>query len=101
MSQGLAAWLVVIGALVLANLPFVNDRLLVVGPIRSNKPFAWRALELVLFWGLLLGLGVLLESSLGQRAPQEWEFFAASGCLFLTLAAPGFVWRHLRKASGG
>ena len=30
-------------------------------------------------------------------APQRWEFYAALGFLFLTLAFPGFVWRYLRR----
>jgi hypothetical protein len=40
---------------------------------------------------------VALESSIGQRAKQDWEFYAAGACLFLTLASPGFVWRYLRR----
>ena len=38
-----------------------------------------------------------LESSIGQRSPQGWEFYAAGACLFITLASPGFVWRYLRR----
>ena len=40
-----------------------------------------------------------LEHSLGQVAPQSWEFYAVTGCLFLTLAFPGFVYRYLYKRS--
>lgn len=98
MSQAAAVWLVWLTAIVSANLPFVNERLLVVGPrMRPVKNVAWRLLELVVYAMLTWGMGSALESSLGQRSPQGWEFFAAGGCLFLTLAAPGFVWRYLRR----
>lgn len=89
--------LVLVVGLLLANLPFVNERLFVVGPRRENKHLGWRLLELVLGCGLCIGLGVLLEASLGQRHPQGWAFYAVMGTLFLTFAFPGFVWRYLRR----
>lgn len=100
MNQSLAVWLVLLVALVSANLPFVNERLFVIGPRRQPKAFGWRLLELMVALGLSLGLGFALEASIGQRAPQGWEFFAAAACLFLTLAFPGFVWRYLRRQGG-
>jgi hypothetical protein len=97
-SQAASVWLVLVVALVAANLPFVNERLFVVGPrLRPEKTFPWRLLELVVFALATWGLGSALEASIGQRAPQGWEFYAAGGCLFLTLASPGFVWRYLRR----
>jgi len=47
---------------------------------------------------LTLCLGFGLESRLGQRQIQGWEFYAAGACLFLTLGFPGFVWRYLRRS---
>ena len=44
-----------------------------------------------------LVLGFALEARIGQRQAQGWEFYAALGCLFLTFAFPGFVWRYLRR----
>ena len=98
MSTAVAVWLVLVFAVVAANLPFFSERLLLVGPARVPKPLAWRLLELLLLYGATLGLGFLLEARIGQRQPQGWEFYAAAGCLFLTLAFPGFVWRYLRRA---
>jgi uncharacterized membrane protein len=86
-------------AVLTANLPFVNERLFVVGPRRQPKAVGWRLLELLAALALTLGLGLALEASIGQRSPQGWEFFAASACLFLTLAFPGFVWRYLRRGA--
>jgi hypothetical protein len=104
MTQSAAVWLVVLAAVLLANAPFFNERAFLVGPPLSHgKPVAWRLLELLLLWGLTLLLGAALEAWLGQRAEQGWEYYAATACLFLTLASPGFVWRYLRKhkARGG
>jgi hypothetical protein len=53
--------------------------------------------ELLLMALLTLGLGLALETRLGQRQPQGWPFYAAFGCLFITFAFPGFVWRVLRR----
>lgn len=99
MTQAASVWLVLVVALVAANLPFVNERLFLVGPRPSGGKSAWwRLLELLAYAGLTWGLGVALEASIGQRSPQGWEFYAAGICLFLTLASPGFVWRYLRRA---
>ena len=100
MNQGVAVALVLLAAIVAANLPFVNDRLFAVGPRRPRKALGWRLLELLVFGGLVLLLGFALESRVGQRHPQGWEFYAAALCLFVTFAFPGFVWRYLRKHHG-
>lgn len=97
MSQGPAVWLVLLVALVAANIPYLSNRLLLVGPRLQPKPFAWRALELALMAALTLAVGMLLEARLGQRHPQGWEFYATLLCLFITFGFPGFVWRYLKK----
>lgn len=89
-------WLVLLVATIAANLPFISERVLFVGPQRRPKPWAWRLLELALAATVTLGVGMLLEMRIGQRQPQGWEFYAAGACLFVTLAFPGFVWRVLR-----
>lgn len=97
MSSSAAVWLVILVAVVAANLPFVNERIGIGGPRRAPKSLGWRLLELVLLFGLTLALGFALEARIGQRYPQGWEFYAAMACLFATLAFPGFVWRYLRR----
>lgn len=94
------AWAVVsviVAALIAANLPFVNERLFVLGPRREAKPVAWRLLELMAYAGLIGLLGRWLEGHLGQTSPVRWEFVAVWLCVFCTLAFPGFVWRYLRR----
>ncbi len=95
MSQSLQVVLLVLLALLAANLPFVNQRLLVLGPVRQPKPLAWRLLELVLLYFVVGGIGLALENNVGQIAPQGWEFYAITGTMFLTLSFPGFVYRYL------
>lgn len=101
LSQGASIWLVLAVALVAANLPFVNERLLtVIGLAGGVKSLAWRVAELLAFYGLTLGVGWLFERRLGQIAPQGWEFYAVTGALFLVLAFPGFTWRYLLTRRG-
>ena len=95
MSQSLQIGVVLVLALLAANLPFVNHRVLLLGPVRAPKSLAWRLLELVLLYFAVGGIGLALENSAGQIAPQGWEFYAVTGSLFATLAFPGFVWRYL------
>ncbi|HWP19723.1 MAG TPA: DUF2818 family protein [Burkholderiaceae bacterium] len=100
MEQTASIWLVLLVAAVAANLPFANERLFAVGPRRERKGLGWRVLELLVGFGLTLVVGFALEARLGQRHAQGWEFYAVFGCLFLTLAFPGFVWRYLRRHRG-
>ncbi|WP_145649300.1 DUF2818 family protein [Pseudoduganella lurida] len=112
MEAGGAAWLVILLALVLANLPFFNDRILALFPLPvvltasgagaspetpPRKPFLLRLLELVLLYFAVGAVGMLLEGRIGTVFPQTWEFYAITGCMFLVFAFPGFVVRYLRK----
>jgi hypothetical protein len=100
MDQSAAVWLVLAVAVIAANLPYFNERLLLVGPRQSPKSVWWRLLELVLMAVLTFALGSVLEARIGQRQAQGWEFYAAASCLFITLGFPGFVWRYLRRGRG-
>jgi hypothetical protein len=97
MDSSAAVWLVLLIAFIAANLPFVNERVFIVGPARHPKVIGWRLLELVVLWGLTLAIGFALEARAGQIQAQGWEFYAALGFSFLTFAFPGFVWRYLRR----
>jgi hypothetical protein len=100
MNHTVEVWVVIAVAFVAANLPFINERLFIVGPRRlPSKALGWRLLELLVLAAITFGIGVLIEDRIGQRQPQTWQFFAAALCLFVTFAFPGFVWRYLRKTS--
>jgi len=79
-----------------AKRPFLTERWLRVGPRRAPKPLAWRLPELLLA-GLTILLGMAIESRIGQRAAQGWEFYAAALWLMITFTVPGLVWRILRR----
>ena len=95
MSTSAQIGFLVVLALLAANLPFANQRILMVGPQRISKPLVWRLVELVALYFVVGGVGLALESNAGQIAPQGWEFYAVTGTMFVTLAFPGFVYRYL------
>ena len=97
MSQTASAWLVVLLALVMANMPFISNRLFAVYPLKSPKSLALRLAEIVGWYFLVGAVGLYLEQRSGQIAPQGWEFYAITGTLFLTFAFPGFTYRYLFK----
>lgn len=66
-----------------------------------HKSVLERLLELAVFYALVGVLGFALESNLGNRFVQRWEFYAITLCLFLVLGYPGFVWRYLMKHRRG
>jgi len=97
-SQSGLVWLVILAACVAANLPFVNQRILAVGPaLLPHKKLLLRLVELVVLYLLVGGLALLLEKGVGQIAPQGWEFYAVTGAMFIVLAFPGFVFRYLLR----
>jgi hypothetical protein len=97
MTHTFSVWLVLATALLAANLPFINNRWLAVLPRKDPKTLWLHLGELVVFYFLVGGFGLVLEQSAGQIYPQRWEFYATTGALFLTLAFPGFVYRYLFK----
>lgn len=97
MSQTASVWLLVLSALLAANLPFLSHRFLLVFPQKTPKGLGTRFAELIIFYLLTGAGGLLLEQHVGQIAPQGWEFYAITGALFLTFAFPGFTWRYLFK----
>ena len=97
MSQSASVGLVILLAVLAANLPFVSQRLLGVMSLKQPKILAVRLAELVMLYLVVGGVGLLLENKAGQIAPQGWEFYAITATLFMTLAFPGFVYRYLFK----
>lgn len=98
----MSSWFLIGLAVLAANLPFFNERLfaLVRLPSRPIKPFWLRLIELVVLYFLVGAVAYLLEARIGSVFRQGWEFFAVTGCLFLVLSFPGFVYRYLRRRPG-
>src|SRR5574343_1966363 len=92
---GLSHAILVLLALLAANLPWFSERLFFMMPVKK-KHAGWQLLELVVLYFVMGGIAFLSERlTMGQIAPQHWEFYATTACLFLVFAFPGFVWRYL------
>ena len=101
-----AQTLIVVLALLAANLPFATRRIFFFGPKPvqasgddsnlGDKSLAWRLLELIVLY-LLVGMTALLFESraYGSAYPQGWQFYAVTACLFIVFAYPGFLMRYL------
>jgi hypothetical protein len=99
MSVTVAALLWLLVGFLFANLPFVLQRRL--GFLGGPKPFWFRVLELIIGYLLTLGFGLALEQHLGSLQSQTWNFYAMTALLFLVMAYPGFVFRHLLRRRSG
>lgn len=98
MTQTVSVWVVLVFALVAANLPFANERLMAFVPLRSPaKALSIRIAELAACYLIAGAVGLLFEQRAGQIASQGWEFYAVTIALFIVLAFPGFTWRYLLK----
>lgn len=96
-SQSTLIVVLVLVALLAANLPFVNARWFAIGPRHRNKHLGWRLAEWLIAFFVFVLLGRFMEGWIGQVAPQGWAFYAVLLCLFATLAFPGFVYSQLLK----
>ena len=98
MDIALSSWFVILLAACAANLAFINQRLFgLIALKRDRKPLWLRLLELIVLYFVVGLLARLLESRIGNLAPQKWEFYAVTACLFLVLAFPGFTYQYLRR----
>ena len=78
MTHSVSVWLVLVAALIAANLPFVNDRWLGVIPRRAPKTLWMRMGELVVCYLLVGALGLGLASVWGGSVESGFWFVAAS-----------------------
>lgn len=101
MDVSFSAWFVILLAALAANLPFINQKLFGLVPIkRAVKPFWMRLIELSVLYAVTGVIAYAIESRVGNAFSQGWEFYAITVCLFIVLAFPGFVYRYLRPRHG-
>lgn len=94
--QSSAVWLVIVLAMVAANLPFVSNRFFLLIPLKRPPKSLWlRLAELIILYFVVGFIGLALENRIGQIYPQHWEFYAVSASMFLVLAFPGYVLRYM------
>jgi hypothetical protein len=96
MTSSVIVWLVIGLSFLAANLPFLTQRLLLVWPL-VYKSLWLRLFELLVMYGVVGLLALWFEHSEGRIYPQNWEFYAITGAMFLTFAFPGFVYRYLMR----
>lgn len=100
-TVNLNATILLLVALIAANLPFLLERIFfIVKPKSGSKNFAWRLLELTVLYFIVGGIGLLLENNISDIHPQKWEFYAITASLFVVFAYPGFVYRYLWRRRG-
>ena len=75
------------------TLPFLTQRGLGIFPLK-RKAAPHHLAELALGFLLTALLARTLESRAGSVHSQDWEFYAATACLYLVFAFPAFVWRY-------
>ena len=80
-------------AVVLANLPFLNNRLLGVFALK-RKHVGHQLFELALAYVLVGLLAYVLESRAGAVHSQGTTFYVVTLLMFVVFAFPAFVWRY-------
>lgn len=92
----MSIWMLLLAWLVLANLPWINDRAFVVFKQKNNRKAGWlRFVEVVVLYFIGLFIAMALETQYtGEIYQQDWEFFVTTFCLFAVFAVPGMVYRH-------
>jgi Na+(H+)/acetate symporter ActP len=93
-----AGWFIVLLALAGANLPFLNQRLFAVVPMKAARKSAWlRIGEMIVLYLVVGAFGFMLEARAGNRFEQGWQFYAITFSLFVVFAFPGFAFQYLVK----
>jgi hypothetical protein len=97
----IADWLIVtylLSLFVLANLPFLNQRLFLVIPVArqagGQKSFWWRIVEWLVYFAIGIGSGLALEYRAGGIESKGWEFWAIAACVFAVFSVIGFIWQY-------
>jgi len=103
-NQALVEFVLLGLAFFAANLPWFSNRLFYLIPLKregqlvESKHLGWCLLELLALYFVVGSLAWYAEkSTFGQTAPQGWEFYSVTACIFLVFAFPGFVYRVLWK----
>ncbi len=96
MSTTVATWILLIVALIAANLPWLSEKLMFIRDAgEGGKRAVWRWLEWLLLYFIVGAIALGLEQKLnGEIYNKDWEFYAVTLCLFLVFALPGFIYRH-------
>lgn len=98
MTLDIAVWILLVTAIILANIPWVfANRLFLIIPV-LNKTIWINFAEWFLYF-LITGLfAYLLENkAMGHVKSQDWEFYAVAIFMFAIFSFPGFIYRYNLK----
>jgi len=85
------------GLFVLANLPFLNQRLFLVIPVAAkgtSKSFWFRLAEWLVYYAVGMAIGLYIEQSIGGMQHKTWVFWAITLFMFGVFSSPGFIWQY-------
>jgi len=97
MNNDFIVWGLLAVALILANWPFISNRMYLVKQIEEGKkkPVYIRLIELLVLYFAVGLLALVFENKMnGQIHVQDWEFYAVTVFMFMVLALPGFIYRY-------
>ncbi len=90
----MSVWLMIGLFLLIANLPWIGNRVFFIWPLQQ-KPVWVRLVELLVYYFISLLISIAFEIRFsGDVYTQQWEFFVTTLSLFLVLAVPGVVYRY-------
>lgn len=100
MANTALVWVLLLLALIAANLPWLSERVFFVfTPKHGSKGPGLRLLEWLVLYFLVGFIALGLELKLtGAHHAQTWEFYVINFFVFLVLALPGFIYRYDLKA---
>ena len=85
--------------IIAANLPWFSEKFLYTIQLKTeSKSLAWCVAELIIIYIAVVLIAIYAEfASYGGVAPQGWEFYSITACLFLVFTFPGFIYKVLWK----
>lgn len=94
-NEHLFIWGYIVFSIIVANLPWVSERLFFIFPLSKKKGPWIRLLEWLIFYLLIGVLGIGLEKQLtGEIYHQNWLFYCTTIAMFVVFALPGFIYRY-------
>jgi len=89
-------WLLIIVAVVSANLPWFSSKyFFLVTPKTGKKLSVLFVLEWFVMYLLVFLIALLIEYKVqGVIHSQKWEFYVVTLCLFAVFALPGFIYKY-------
>ena len=94
MSNQLTIVIFLIFSILMANFPWLSDKLFCIRQI-AHKSGWFRWFECLCWYVLTFSVGFALEYKImGTNTAQNWEFYVVTICLFVVFALPSFIYHY-------